>query len=292
MGLLTWLRERLGLQAPAAGPPAGAAPPQAAPPPSIPPAIPPSAAAPAEAPVAAPLREEADAAAFQAGCDRRHAFWQAVGQVEDDVLTPLISPSFTGGPAWPSTRQAYRVVRRGHALVLATDGLSDPFDGVQGAGNGFGLELFLETGDIAAEFAGLPGDVSGLSRSWAFELLSHVAGTVAGAGGILPQLERHGVLSMELPGVSRARSLPDQLPPGFVTEDDALGLLLGGPEPDFPTLIADMPLSPVRMVPVVLLKAAELTALRQGGAEARHRLAGRLAASTGHRSSLGRPAVN
>ncbi|WP_242662366.1 suppressor of fused domain protein [Teichococcus deserti] len=281
MALLTWLRGLLGLQDKPAGPP-----------PEPPPPPPPAAAAPLdpgpEAPAAPPPPQD-DSAAFQAGFDRRYAYWAAVGQVEDDVLTHLISPSFTGGPAWPSTRQAYRVVRRGHSLVLATDGLSDPFDNVQGGGNGYGMELFVETADIAAEFAGLPGDVAGLSRSWAFELLSHVAGTVAGAGGIVHQLERHGVLSMELPGFSQAHSLPDQLPPGFVTEDDALGLLLGGPDPDFPRLIEDMPLSPVRMVPVVLLKAAELTALRQGGAEARRVLAERLAATTGHRSSLTRP---
>ncbi|WP_200845115.1 Suppressor of fused protein (SUFU) [Roseomonas sp. 18066] len=283
MALWTWLRGLLGLKdKPVAAPPPPAPVIAAEPPPVLP------AAAPVPASVQAPPD---DSAAFQAGFDRRHAYWAAVGQVEDDVLTHLISPAFTGGPAWPSTRQAYRVVRRGHSLLLATDGLSDPFDHVQGGGNGYGMELFVETADIAAEFAGLPGDVSGLGRAWAFELLSHVAGTVASAGGIVAQLDRHGVLSMELPGFSQARSLPDQLPPGFVTEDDALGLLLGGPDPDFPPMIEDMPLSPVRMVPVVLLKAEELTALRQGGAEARRVLAERLAATTGHRSSLTRPAM-
>lgn len=231
-----------------------------------------------------------DTAAFEQSFNRRYEFWRGVGALEDDVLTHLISPSFTGGPSWPTTRQAYRVVRRpGGAIVIATDGLSDPFSGVVGAGNGFEMELFVETTDIAQELHGGPGDVAPLARSWAFELVSQVAGSVAGAGGIVPQLDRYGVLSMELPGVSQSASIAAQLPKGYVTEDDALGILIGAPAPDFPTTIADMPLSPVRIVPVVLVTASELGVLRAGGAQARRELAEQLGAQPhGWRSTLGR----
>ncbi|GLQ09692.1 hypothetical protein GCM10007913_16240 [Devosia yakushimensis] len=230
--------------------------------------------------------------AFEETLRRRHEYWAGVGEVEDDVLTHLISPTFTGGPAWPSTRQAFRIVRRPHGIVLATDGLSDPFDGVAGAGNGFELELFVETADIDPDLAGAAGDVGGLSKSWAFELLNQVAGTIAGAGGISGQLARYKVLSMEIPGVSRSYAIAAQLPPGFTTDDDSVGVLIGAPEPDFPTRIDDTPLSPVTIVPLVLLRAEELQQLRQGGAEARQALAARLAASpTRHRSSLTRPAL-
>ena len=85
---------------------------------------------------------------LQESCARRDRFWSAVGQVEADVLGSLISPSFASGPHWPTLRQAYRIVRRGDAVLLATDGLSDPFDGVEGMGNGFEIELFIETADI------------------------------------------------------------------------------------------------------------------------------------------------
>src|SRR5476649_1427459 len=71
-----------------------------------------------------PVETPADAANMAARiaseeCLDRH--WQAVGTVERDVLTYMISPSFTGGPHWPSTRQAYRVVRRDGSIVLATE---------------------------------------------------------------------------------------------------------------------------------------------------------------------------
>ncbi|WBV44833.1 suppressor of fused domain protein [Pseudoroseomonas cervicalis] len=251
------------------------------------PAAPPGALAPGQAPEAAP-----DSAAAEASQAARDAYWAGIGQVERDVLAPLISPGLMGGPAWPTLRQAYRVIRRAESLILATDGLSDPFDGVSGGGNGFGMELFLETAEIDPALAGQPGDVSGLGRSWAFEILQNVAASVAGAGGVMPMLQRHGVLSMELPGVSQAHSLPRQLPPGFATADDSLGVLIGGPAPDFAVQIPGMPLSPAQAVPVVLLRAEELEALRQGGAEARRALAEALGgAPQRHRSSLSRGAL-
>jgi hypothetical protein len=233
-----------------------------------------------------------DSDAFDATFKRRYDFWRRVGNVEDDGITHLISPSLLGGPAWPTTRQAYRIVRRDGGIIIVTDGLSDPFDNVEGGGNGFEMELFVETADIAPAHAGKPGDVTGIKDSWAFELVKHVADTVAGAGGIRPQLERYKVLSMELPGFSQSYALSKQLPPGFATEDDALGILIGAPLPDFPAAIADMPLSPVAIVPVVLVRADELMMLRAGGAEARRKLAGQLAASpAGHRINLSRPSL-
>lgn len=225
-----------------------------------------------------------------AECLDRH--WQSVGTVEKDVLAYLISPSLTGGPYWPSTRQAYRVVRRGNNIVLATDGLSDPFDDAEGLGNGFEMELFLETADIPDKARGTLGDVDPLRHSWAFELLEHVAKTVANAGGITHPLENHGVLSLELPGFSQSHLMSDQLPDLFVTAADAAGVLLGGPAPDFPTRLDDMPLSPVQLVPVVLITAAELEYVRTGGRAAREDLVARLqAAGFGHVSCVYRESV-
>lgn len=236
--------------------------------------------------------EAANQAAREAGCARLDRHWQTVGQVENDVLGYMISPSFMGGSQWPSTRQAYRVVRRDGSILLASDGLSDPFDDVEGAGNGFEMELFIESPDFSTEVRGTPGDVSPLSGSWAFDVLRTVASTVADAGGIGPQLGRFGVLSLELPGVSQSSCMGDQVPAHFVTEDDCLGVLVGGPAPDFPTCIEDMPLSPVHLVPVVLITAAELEYVRAGGGQARNDLVQRLqAAGHGHVSALGRDSV-
>ncbi len=261
------------------------------------PALPAHEPAAAEAPDAQYSPSETDLAGIAlmeagAACLDRH--WQAVGHCEQDVLGFAISPSFMGGPHWPSTRQAYRIVRRNERILLATEGLSDPFDGVQGddLGNGFEMELFIETPDIPDHAQGAVGDVSPFADSWTFELLRCVAGTVADAGGYRSRLERYGVLSLELPGVSQSRAMSEQLPAHFVSADDCAGVLIGGPAPDFPTRLDDMPLSPVTLVPVVLITAAELDYVRNGGAQAREDLAARLnAAGLGHVSHLQRASV-
>lgn len=236
--------------------------------------------------------ETANQAARQASEACLDLHWGSIGTVERDVLSYIISPSFSGGPYWPSTRQAYRVVRRGDTVIIATEGLSDPFDDAEGMGNGFEMELFIETADIPEHARGLLGEVDPFKRSWAFELVEHVAKTVADAGGITHQLEQYGALSLEIPGFSQSHHMSDQLPKLFVTDDDSTGVLLGAPEPDFPTRLDDMPLSPVRLVPVVLITASELEYVRDGGRGAREDLVSRLkAAGIGHMSSLHRASV-
>jgi hypothetical protein len=233
-----------------------------------------------------PLSDDADTRTHAA----LDAFWRGVGAVEGDVLGHVISPSFMGGPAWPTTRQAYRVVRRPASILLATDGMADPFRDGQ-PGNGFGLELFIDTPNIPAAHAGGPGVIDPLKYSWAFEVLQNIAALVAGAGGLMPQLERHGVLSVEVPGVSGSNAVAAQVPSRFVTADDALGVLINGPAPDFATTVPGTPLSPVVAVPLVLITARELDHVRAHGGEGRRTVTEALARSTGHRVVLDRAEV-
>lgn len=251
--------------------------------------------APAAPDSSAPLPEAEPNLALEASQARRDAFWSEVGMVEHDVLGHLISPGLLGGPAWPTARQAYRVVRRdGGAILIATDGMSDPFDDTEEGlpVNGFECELFIEVTDLPMAHRGEPGEIDPIKHSWAFELLSHVAGMIAEAGGGKAQLDHYGVLSMELPGVSRSDAIAAALPPRFVTADDALGILIGGPAPDFPDRIADMPLSPVRLVPIVILTAAELAEIRAGDEETRTAIAERLGGTmSGHRCDFVRASI-
>ncbi|HWQ87062.1 hypothetical protein [Brevundimonas sp.] len=237
----------------------------------------------------APEPPTAEAAASHARLD---AWWATIGRVGPDLLAAFVNPAFGGGPMWPGWRRAFRVVRRGDATILATDGLSDPFLGEPPEVNGLGLELFVETSDIPPSCLGTEEDVAPLARSWAFALLAHVGDLVAGEGeGFAETLDRYGVISIEIPGADEQPAL-QQLPPGFIIGDGAIGVLIGAPAPDFRALIDDMPLTAVRIVPVVLLRADELEAIRDGGGEARRAIAERLgAAPSRHRSSLSRPSV-
>ena len=44
------------------------------------------------------------------------------------MLAHLLNLTYMGGPRWPAMRQAFLVARQGGATLVASDGLSDPFD--------------------------------------------------------------------------------------------------------------------------------------------------------------------
>ncbi len=203
--------------------------------------------------------------------------WDRIGPSDRDVLTYLVNPMFTGKPAWPNTRQAYRVVRPAGSLIIASDGLADPFVGTdQEDTSGFGMEVFIETPDLVG--AGFQA----LRDSWAFPVIENFAMNVASWGGIAPQLRKYGVMSTEFPSEG-------MLPPEWLNAEGAAGFLVNMPVPGRCLEIADAPFGPVLLVPLTLLRPAELAFLAAGGPEARQEVVARLtAAGTGHRSSLGR----
>lgn len=207
------------------------------------------------------------------------AYWDAIGPSDSDVISYLINPMFQGKPEWPNTRQAYRVVRPEGALIIASDGLADPFVGTDDeSASGFGMEVYLETPDLVG--AGFED----IRASWAFALIEAFAMNVADWGGIAPQLRQHGVMSTELPGL-------DDLPGDWASPTGAAGLLINASsEGRAPSLAA--PLGPVLMTPVTLLRPDELAFVAEGGAAARAELTKRLASrGWAHRSSLSRSSV-
>lgn len=108
----------------------------------------------------------ADEARLNATYDVRDRFLKTLGEVNDDVLAPLLNPSFVGGPMWPDLRQAWRVIRRDGNLAFISDGLSDPFSDDPEPNPGFGLEVLAESPDAFAE----PHQ-----GSWLFHLVYHVS---------------------------------------------------------------------------------------------------------------------
>ena len=208
--------------------------------------------------------------------DALDAYWRSVGEVADDVLTYLINPMFQGGPPWPNTRQAYRIVRTAGSLIVASDGLSDPFPADAGRSDrfGFGMETFIEV-------VGLQDlTVDEIRGHWLFAAIENMAMNVANAGGFVPMLDQHGVLSIELP--------TDTGPDGWLKPNGMLGALI-----DLPTgranVVPDTPLGAVRIVPITIVPPTEIDVCASG-ASARAALATELAAlPTGHRTDPTRP---
>lgn len=211
---------------------------------------------------------------------RLDAAWAAIGQSDSDLLTYLVNPQFTGAPAWPNMRQAFRVVRTPDSLIIASDGLADPAPTQTDDDDfpGYGAEVYVE----------LPGlqdlPQSEVMGHWAFSLIESFARNVANWGGINASLNRYGVMSTALP-VARAPA------EGWPDADDNIGLLIGIPVEGRADRV-QMPLGEIRLIPVTLLHPGELEFVANGGAEERAKLVDALAgAGIGHMSVAPRDAV-
>ncbi len=218
---------------------------------------PPEAPAPAPAPVSeAVVEAAADAAeapaldpAFErmlaAASDARAAAYARLGALDDDVLAPLINPSFMGGPTWPAFRQAWRVVRRPGSTFVASDGLSDPFEDDH-TPLGFRVEVCAEA----------PGAFEDVAGSWLFELVYQVSQLVAQHGQVDALLQTHRALST----VVNVAGAPED----WLTEDGRLGVLVGFPAQDLPAVI-EHPQGPVRLLAIQVMRPEELARIESGG---------------------------
>ena len=209
----------------------------------------------------------------------RSQLWSTIGTVDDDVIAYIISPEFQGAPAWPTTRQAFRVVRPAGSLIIASDGLSDLFVDSNMPGPGFECEVYLESPDLAdAEF-------ETIRDSWQFSLIESFARNVANWGGIDDQLERLGVISMELPA-------PPGLPERWITPSGNVGALVNIQVPDRPTVCQLDEGVTIRLVALTILLPDETDYVISGRAAARTELVQRLVSSgTGLTSPANRRSV-
>lgn len=208
----------------------------------------------------------------------REAAWATCGPVDDDVIAYLISPEFQGAPAWPTTRQAFRVVRPPGSLIIASDGLSDLFVDTTMQVAGFECEVYIESPDLAgAAFADI-------RSSWQFELIETLARNVANFGGIQRPIKQYGIFSMELPA-------PQAMPSRWVTPRGTVGALINVTVPGRPAYcqIGDVE---IRLVALTLLLPDETEYVVAGGAHTRAEIAQRLiAAGTGLTSPANRRSV-
>ena len=216
-----------------------------------------------------------------------HAAWGRWGTVDDTLIAHLVNPAFMGGPRWPAMRQAHSVTRRGRSVMIASDGLADPCTWADApASNGYGVEVYGISADPFDQ-----ADPVGLATSWLGEIVMSTSRLIAQHGfGFTDALERNGTLtvaydSAQLPGPNAAN---------FVDDNGALVVLLGLTDSVLPASI-DGPLSPIRLVNVKLLTAAEANYCVEadvGSAAAREELARRFTEQGWSLySSLDRPSV-
>ncbi len=216
----------------------------------------------------------ADESLLQATYEARNKFVRSLGVDYNEVLAPLINPSFLGGPMWPNLRQAWRVIGQGTNTILISDGLSDPFSDEPETNAGFGIEVLAETTDPMPEQ---------LQVSWLFDLVYQVSQQCAAHGGVRDLIDEFGLVSLELP-------MSEVFQP-VATSNNSAGVLLGLPAPGVQPEFA-LPGGSVRVVTAKLLWPSELEYAVSKGKGGREELAKRFAADrTHHRSSMSRKAV-
>ena len=213
-------------------------------------------------------------------CAARDAFYATLGDVDADVLAPLVNPAFMGGPRWPSLRQAWRVIRRADTIVIASDGLSDPFEDDD--------DVFVPRGhllEVCIEAPLSAFDGGAVQASWLFDVIYQVSQNVADHGSIDLLVQRHGSVSMALD--------VQDAPMGLEDENGQVGVLLAQGTATIPPSLAT-PYGAVMLLTVTVLQPAEMAHIGAAADKARSRrdLAAALAASpTGHLSVASRPAV-
>lgn len=186
--------------------------------------------------------------------------WAQWGTVDDDVLAHLVNPTFMGGPKWPALRQAFRVARRPSGILVASDGLSEPFDDEEPPTmNGLQVEVFSTSKDTKTP----------AQEQLVFNAVWNLAQQCAQAD-VADRLDEMSVISTEL-----YLDIPDSHAEKFVNEDGRTGALVGVPVEPFPEEI-EGPLSRIRIVSLTLLTLAELEFVIEHRAEGRESLAARL----------------
>ena len=202
---------------------------------------------------------------FKLSCDKREKFWKSIGELYPDVVASLINPAFMGGPKWPSLRQAHIGIKVKDNTIIASDGLSDPYDDYDTNPenqpyNGLGLELYVVSTSKL-------NDTQAIINSWELSVLRQVSDTAASNPNLINMLTDYKYISITING--------DRLPEGFVDENGSSGVLLGLQS----SLVApklELSIEKISLVNVILLKTKELQYILDNGAKARVEVAEKL----------------
>nr|WP_281422457.1 suppressor of fused domain protein [Aquimarina litoralis] len=192
----------------------------------------------------------------------------------------MINPSFLGGPRWPSLRQAHIGIKTANGTVIATDGLSDPYDDFdtneenQGY-NGIGIELYAITDNIYT-------DIQQVIDSWEFSILKQVSNMAAFNPNISYTLNDYTYISSTING--------NGLPEIFLGENGEVGVLLGLKNNEISDKIA-LSIEEISLVSVVVLTKNELDHIMKNGADGRKEIADKLIEKGYYKLSKNRESV-
>ncbi|MEM6595405.1 MAG: hypothetical protein AAF672_11495 [Pseudomonadota bacterium] len=214
--------------------------------------------------------------------DAREAYWEAIGESDEELLSYPVTPELRGMPAWPTQMQAFRIVRTYDSVIICSEGLSDafgPYDSRSDV-NGFGLEVYIEIAGWQSMIA------ENIHKNWAFKAVEHIARLAAHMQN-LPELLKDGqIVSVDMPRncVPKPWVVPGVAEPA--------GVLLGMPQPPGRAKIKDMPLSETIVVPITPIFPEELeSCVVEGPAERKALANDLLTTGAGHRVYMDRTSL-
>lgn len=215
---------------------------------------------------------------FEQSCALRDSYWKAIGEIDPYVISHIINPAFMGGPAWPSLRQAFLTINAPDRTIIASDGLSDPYDDMDtneanAKYNGFGLEVYVSTEKIVGE----------VNTTWQFQLVYQAAQVFADNGSVINVINDLTYITTEFYNVD--------VPAEFKNADGRVGAFINMADPVMPGEVT-LSIEPVKMVNVKLLTIPELEYVINNGQAGRLKLVELFAAQGNPTlSSLSRPSV-
>jgi hypothetical protein len=218
---------------------------------------------------------------FQESADKRTAFWEKLGKLDPYVITHAINPSFMGGPRWPSLRQAFLTIETPTGSIIASDGLSDPYDDYDTNPksqpyNGLGIEIYLESPEK-------PQSSDRVKNSWQFNIVYQMSQLAAENGNFITLIQDYKCISTELYNV--------EVPKQFLNKEGRVGVLLGIESKTVPPTLA-LSIETVLMVNVKLLTLAELDYIVANSEEGRLEIAQKIASQKDSGASyFDRPSV-
>lgn len=209
---------------------------------------------------------------LQRATTSRHRSLQYLFQSELFPLSSLMGP-IGDGPEWPSSA-AWLAFQHGNCGCIISDGLSDPGVKASEPATGLGLEVYMETPDIAF----CSDDPMAIADSWLFPMTAEVSHTLASYPRLCEKLLAGEVLSarFNIVHIKDGRGLA--------------GALLHVPNSLSSQIITEM--GKITLVVATLITVEELRWLSGRGEAGRRALLGLLnEAGVEHRSLAQRPSV-
>ncbi len=210
--------------------------------------------------------DEAFTQRLATACEARDRAFAELGDVDPNVMRASIE---SGPPYWPTGR-AYQHVVGPDRFMICTYGLSNPSP--EPGAPPLGVELMIE---VAPDQATAP---------WVFHTITAVAeGVIRPGQDFRGRLDHFGTLSNEVAG--------DPFPDEWRSAEGRVGILMGATPAGIPRSFDGID-GDVRLVPITILRPAELAAIIDRD-EARDEVAAAMSAMPrGHACRLDRPPLS